>query len=228
MPRHVRLLNALTLVMLGLTVVVLGYYVLIAFNPMTRLNPFPPATRVALVLIPTATPLPEAPAAPPTWTPTSTPTVTPTPPPTFTPTPTLVPTARPTFTPRPTATSTPRPTRAPFPFSYSLDYQTPYYGCNWAGVAGLVNDQDGKALTGYAVRIWGGGLDVAAHSGDATMYGESGWEQFFNDHPISEQGEYKVQLHDRTTGVRVSPEIVLNFQPLCSQSMAFIVFTRNP
>ncbi|HOV48046.1 MAG TPA: hypothetical protein PLM06_05355 [Anaerolineae bacterium] len=228
MRRHARLFNALTVVMLGLTVVVLGYYVLILLNPYTPLNPFPPATRVALLLLPSATPTPEGVAAPPTWTPTSTPTITPTPPPTLTSTPTLTPTPRPTYTPRPTATFTPRPTRAPYPFSYSIEYQTPYYGCNWAGVAGLVNDQDGKPLTGYAVRVWGGGLDIAVHSGDATMYGESGWELFLNDHPIAETGEFKVQLHDRETGVRVSQEITLDFEPFCSKSMAFIVFTRNP
>lgn len=226
--RRARLFNGLTLLMLGLTVVVSGYYVLIAIYPTSALNPFPPATPVALLVLPTSTPTVEGPVAPPTWTPTSTPTVTPTPPPTFTPT--LAPTAtpRPTFTPRPTDTPTPRPTRAPYAFSYELDYQTPYYGCNWAGVAGLVLDQDGRALTGYAVRVWGGGLDVALRPGDATMYGESGWEQFFNDHPIAVEGEYKVQLHDARTGVRVSPEVTLNFQPYCSRSMAFIVFTKNP
>ncbi len=227
MQRRARLFNGLTLVMLGLTVAVIAYYILIAINPTTALNPFPPATRVALLVIPTSTPTPEGLAAPPTWTPTSTPTVTPTPPSTFTPTPTAVVTPRPTITPRPTDTPTPRPTLPPYRFSYEIEYQTPYYGCNWAGVAGLVRDQEGKALTGYAIRIWGGGLDVAARSGDATMYGESGWEQFLNDHPIAVAGEFKVQLHDPTTGVRISEQITLNFEPFCSRSMAFIVFTKN-
>jgi len=65
MRRHARLFNALTVVMLGLTVVVLGYYVLILLNPYTPLNPFPPATRVALLLLPSATPTSEGVAAPP-------------------------------------------------------------------------------------------------------------------------------------------------------------------
>ncbi|MBN1260480.1 MAG: hypothetical protein JXB35_07350 [Anaerolineae bacterium] len=223
-----RIFNVLTLVMLALTVVILAYYILIAINPATSLNPFPPGPRVALLILPSPTPTLDRENAPPTWTPTSTPTVTPTPPPTFTPT--ATPTRGPTFTPAPprvTETPTPRVTRSPYPFTYEVAYQTPFHGCNWAGVAGLVQDLDGNPLTGYAVRVWGGGLDRAPISGQAPMYGESGWEQFLNDHPIDVKGEFQVELHDKVTGARVSEVITLNFEPFCSQSMAFIVFTRN-
>jgi hypothetical protein len=80
-----RLFNLLSLVMLGMTLLVIGYYILIAMNPYTPLNPFPPAQRtlaVVATLTPTVTP-PRKEAA--TWTPTATPTITPTPPPSFTP-----------------------------------------------------------------------------------------------------------------------------------------------
>ncbi len=108
MGRRERLFNVLTLIMLGLTVLTLAYYIFILLNPTTPLNPFPPAERVALLIFPTATPLPIGLAAPPTWTPTTTPTATPTPPSTFTPT--ATPTPTPTYPP-----STPRPTQNPPP-----------------------------------------------------------------------------------------------------------------
>ncbi len=69
-----RLFNLLSLVMLGMTLLVIGYYILIAMNPYTPLNPFPPAQRtlaVVATLTPTVTP-PRKEAA--TWTPTATPT----------------------------------------------------------------------------------------------------------------------------------------------------------
>ncbi len=229
MGRRERLFNVLTFVMLGLTVLTLAYYIFILLNPTTPLNPFPPARRVALLIFPTATPTPIGPVAPPTWTPTTTPTVTPTPPSTFTPTATPLPSpTSPPFTPRPTRTPTPRVTRSPYSFSYQLDYQTPYYGCNWAGVAGLVQDLDGKPLTGYSVHIWGGGLDIVSPSGDYPLYGDSGWEGFFNNYPIRESGEFKVQLHDKNPPhTPLSEVVILNYQGLCSKSLAFVVFTKN-
>lgn len=226
MGRRERIFNILTLVMLGLTLLVIVYYSIIALNPRTPLNLLPPGTRVALLVRPTATPTPLGGDAPPTWTPTSTPTVTPTPPPTFTPT--ITPTPEPTVTVRPTRTPTPRVTRSPYPFSYEISYETPYYGCNWAGVAGLVQDLDGNPLKGYSVHIWGGGLDQVVQSGDFTMYGDSGWEQFFNNHPIQVSEVYQVQLHDKNPPhAPVSPVIKPEFEGYCSRSMAFIVFIKN-
>ncbi len=231
--RRDQLFNVLTLAMLGLTVATIGYYILIVINPLTALNPFPPQTPIALLTLSDPAPIaaPQGTDAPSTWTPTSTATVTPTPLPTFTPTRTPSPT--PTRTPRPSATPTsmptPRATRSPYPFTYELDYQTPYYGlCDWAGVAGIVQDLDGNPLLGYTVHVWGGGLDRAIQSGDFPMYGDSGWEQFFNNYSIRVSGEYKVQLHDKNPPHAVLSEVItLNFEGYCSQSLAYIVFIRN-
>ncbi len=226
MGKRDRLFNMLTIVMLGLTVLTLACYLIIAINPNIPLNPFPPGTQVALLVLPSATPTPEGQNAPPTWTPTATPTITPTPPPTFTPTSTSTP--EPTGTPKPTKTPTPRVTRSSYPFTAELTYETPYYGCNWAGVAGLVQDLDGNPLTGYVVRVSGGGLDKAIEAGEFQMYGDSGWEQFFNNYPIEVEGEYRVQLHDKNPPHGpVSDVITLDFQGFCSKSMAFVVFTQN-
>ncbi|HQE94139.1 MAG TPA: hypothetical protein PLH19_15725 [Anaerolineae bacterium] len=230
MGQRDRLFNVLSLVMLGLTVITLLCYLMIAINPYLPFNPFPPPPRqIAVVATNTPTPtLAHSPVA--TWTLTPTPTITPTPPPSFTPTPTRTPTP---ITPSPTATSTatptPRVTRSPWPFTYELTYETPVYSCNWMGVAGTVVDIDGKALKGYPVHVWGGGIDVVVNSGDNQRYGDSGWEQFFLNYPQELNGVFRVQIHDKDNPNHppVSPEIVLNFQGVCSKSLAYIVFTKN-
>ncbi len=226
-----QLFNTLTVVMLALTVLTLLYYIALAINPYLPINPFPPATQVAVVV--TNTPIPTATKRnlPPTWTPTPTATPTTTPPATFTPTATPIPTVTPTYTPTPTdtplPTATPRVTRSPYPFTYDLTYETPYYGCEWTGVAGLVQDIDGNALSGYPIHVWGGGIDVVVQSGSKQMYGDSGWEQFINNQPIEMQGVFRVQIHSQDSRTPASEEIILNFDGYCSGAMAFIVFTKN-
>ncbi len=217
--------DLLTVLTLIATLLLILWEITVAINPWTPLNPFPPKAGGAGGAMAAASPTPTR-SLPPTWTPTPSPSPTPTLPPTFTPTATLTPSPSPT--PEPTATPTPRVTRSPYPFTYELSYETPYYGCNWAGVAGLVQDLDGNPLTGYRVHVWGGGIDAVLISGSFPMYGESGWEQFFNNYPIKISGEYKVQLHDKNPPyAAVSDVIVLDYQGLCSRSMAFIVFTKN-
>jgi hypothetical protein len=232
MSQQDRLFSLLSLVMLGLTLLTIIYYITIVVNPMTGLNPFPPDPAGFIVATSTPTPIPtETPVA--TWTPTRTPTITPTPPPSFTPTitPTPEPTVPPTDTPTPSLTPspTPRVTRSPYPFTYELSYETPYYGCAWMGVAGTVQDIDGNPLEGYPIHIWGGGIDVVVTSGDKQMYGDSGWEQFFNNAPMDAAGIFRVQIHarDNPDHPPVSEEIVLNFEGFCSKSLALVNFVKN-
>jgi hypothetical protein len=231
MTRQDRLFSLLSLVMLGLTLLIVVYYIIIAVNPMTGLNPFPPDPAEAGWIVATGTPTTTPTETPvPTWTPTNTPTITPTPPPSFTPT--ITPTPEPTTpppTPVPTATPTPRVTRSPYPFTYEISYETPYYGCAWMGVAGTVQDIDGNPLTGYPIHVWGGGIDTVVTSGDKQMYGNSGWEQFFNNAPMDAQGVFRVQIHarDNPNHPPISEEIVLNFDGFCSNSLALINFVKN-
>jgi len=230
--RRDRLFNILSLGMLGLTVLLLLYYILLAVNPQSALNPFPPiARRMQIIATPTplATPTRESAA---TWTPTTTPTITPTPPPSFTPTitpsPTPVPPTRTPIPPTVTPTPTPRVTRSPYPYSYELQYETPLYGCSWMGVAGIVQNLDGEALKGYPIHVWGGGIDQVVNSGDKQMYGDAGWEQFLFNQPVEMRGIFRVQLHSPyDPHPPISAEIVLDFQGFCSQSMAYIIFTQN-
>ena len=225
-----RIFDILTLLMLGMTLIIILVYVAIAINPYLPLNPFPPVQITPVTLVATDTPTPTpGPEDVPTWTPTTTPTITPTPLPTFTPTVTPTPTEMPpTETPTPTPTITPRVTRSPYPFTYEINYDTPYYGCNWTGVAGIVQDLDGNNLQGYPIHIWGGGIDVVVNSGDKQMYGDSGWEQFFNSAPMESRGTFRVQIHSQyEPHAPVSEEIVLNFEGYCSTAMAYIVFTKN-
>ncbi len=238
-----RVFNLLTLVFLGLTLLMVLGYVAIAVNPYSRLNPLPP--QVGELIVATETPLPPPTRTlPATWTPTVTPTSTPTPPPSFTPT--VTPTPEPTMTLDPTEppptpepdTPTPEPatpvpvppraTRSPHPFTYELQYETPYYGCAWSGVAGVVVDIDGKHLTGYPIHVWGGGIDVVVYSGEKPLYGDSGWEQFFNNAPMAVSGVFRVQIHAKDGNhPPISQEIVLDFPGYCSTALARIVFTKN-
>lgn len=229
MAKQGRLFNVLSLVMLALTFILIIWYVLIALRPYSPLNPFPPQPGAFLIATPTPMSTPTRTPVP-TWTPTNTPTVTPTPPPTFTPT--ITPTPEPTTpppTPKPTATPTPRVTRSPYPFTYEITYETPYYGCAWTGVAGTVEDIDGNPLIGYPIHIWGGGIDTVVYSGSKPLYGDSGWEQFFNNAPMEVRGVFRVQIHakDDPRHPPVSEEIVLNFPGYCSASLARITFVKN-
>ncbi|MBN2002285.1 MAG: hypothetical protein JXA21_02915 [Anaerolineae bacterium] len=228
MNQQDQLFNTLSLVMLGLTVVLIICYALILVNPYIALNPFPPHPKeIEVVATPTGAVYRRD--VPPTWTPTATPTITPTPPPSFTPTITPTPTPRPpTNTPSPTPTITPRVTRSAYPFTYELTYEPPYYGCNWLGVAGTIQDLDGNSLKEYPVHVWGGGIDQVVNSGTKQMYGDAGWEQFFLGQPTEMKGVFRVQLHSPYgTHPPVSEEIVLNYEGFCSGALARIVFTKN-
>ena len=72
--KRTRLINILTIVALGATVCLIGFYGLIMFNIVPLFAPVPPPTMVILPTL-TTTPTPSIP----TWTPTKTPTITPTP-----------------------------------------------------------------------------------------------------------------------------------------------------
>jgi hypothetical protein len=97
------------------------------------------------------------------------------------------------------------------------------------GVAGTVVDIDGNPLIGYPIHIWGGGIDVVVNSGDKQLYGDSGWEQFFDSSPKEVNGVFRVQIHSRddASHAPISPEIVLDFPGYCSKALANIVFVKN-
>jgi hypothetical protein len=112
-------LNILTILSL-LTLCGVSAFVLTIFvNPDSALNPFPPPTEPAALVLPTDTPTPQS--MPPTWTPgpgVASATVAPlalTATPSFTPTTFVLPTYTPTATPTETPTETPLPTDTEVP-----------------------------------------------------------------------------------------------------------------
>ena len=86
--RGLRVLNVLSLVVVGLAALILLWYLVLLVNPSGFYNPFAPQQPTETVLVVVVSPTPtDTPVPPPTWTPTSTPTMGPTssPPPSRTP-----------------------------------------------------------------------------------------------------------------------------------------------
>jgi hypothetical protein len=231
-----QLWNVLALVVLGLAVLVVIYFVAIFISP--SLAPFgnsPEPTLVALLNTPTAKPTiattPTSEVPPPTWTPeptrTAPPTSTPLPSrPTRTPRPTVY------FTPLPTETGTPTPTIHPYPFKLvdeGIAFQRyPFSSeCNWLGIAGEVVNKDGEGVIGVPVVINGGGFqNRVTYSGDAAAYAPSGWEHFL-DVQVKE-GDFTVQLY-RVVGDKafpISESVAVHTRRDCRANLAYVVFEQ--
>ena len=240
-PGPAKWYNRLASILLLLTPVVFGCYLLIFMIPGLPLNPFPPiAQRALATLASTLTPQP-------TYTLTRTPTDTSTP--TNTPRPTWTPifpaTPRPTFdpkatgtlrtpflgtrTPTPTPTPTIGPTKSPFNYTAEVMYQrAQLYGTNWSGIAGLIFGLDLKHQPGIGVKAWGdeplGPDGQLLPSGTASQYGPSGWEFTLGDKPVS--GKYNVQLFG-STGEPISPIIEIELKGDPRANLAYVIFRQN-
>jgi hypothetical protein len=231
--------DRLALILLLLTPVVLGCYLLIFMIPGLPLNPFPPYSQAMATFAPTLTPQP---TYTPTRTPTNTSTPTNTPRPTRTPTDTATP--RPTLnltitgtprnflatrTPTPSATPTLGPTKSPFSYTAEVLYQrAQLYGSNWSGIAGLIFGLDLKHQPGIGVKAWGddplGSEGQLLPSGTATQYGASGFEFTLGDKPVS--GKYNVQLLD-ANGAPISPIVEIDLKGDPRANLAYIIFRQN-
>jgi hypothetical protein len=164
-----------------------------------------------------------------TWTPSATPTVTIT----GTPyTPRATRTATPTETPIASATSpaTRTPTRAPFDYvlrNNSITYTSNFAnnaGCDWAGIGGVVFDEEGNAQLAVSVEVTSSGdFSETVASGSATAYGTSGWEVYLNDQPID--NTFFVQLVT-STGSPLSEKIEVETVANCQSNLAFLVFDK--
>lgn len=225
--------NLLSLLLVGLTAVTLLGYLVVLVHPGVFFNPFPPQIAQA----PSPSPSPTSTSAlPPTYTPTSTPTPTAT----RTATPTRTPTGTPTITPTwpPTPTPTPRATRSPFPFTCEVLYQENKYSMPWSGVAGHVQDLDGKPLPGYHVAVQCPGIpqtfDRVAGADERynLMYeNEAAWEQVC-DPTRYQQMEIRVQLFNKRpnpdgTYQAVAPQVTVELGDWYSRSLGYVVCTLN-
>jgi hypothetical protein len=227
--------DILTLVVVVITLMLCSIFAMILANPYGGLNPFPPATPLPTMFIPTSTPtLPPLPA---TWTPT--PTIEPTASNTPRPTITLVPTstlfvatsaATATNTTRPTVT--PRPTGVPYTSTVSaLDSATyrPDTSCTWSGVAGQVLDANNSPVIGLIVKM-GGYIpsktiypEQTVLSGLAPAYGPSGFEFPLDVPPEASKNTLWIQLFDQS-GAAISEKITLTTYKDCAKNLIFVRF----
>lgn len=225
-----RLLNRLTLSLLGLTVLVLACYLIIFLAPTSPLNPWPPVARAALITIaPTRTPVP---TLPPTWTPTPALTYQPL---TTRPPDTPVPTRTPLVSRTPTK-SPALPTRSPYKFTPVREpvLTADKYGAacgNWGGVGGQVLDLNGAPLTGVSVVGWGGPIAeqekrVFVSGSDARINkfysGDGAYELY-----IGAPGDFDFFVVVYENARPVSPVVKVRMANDCSRDLALINFQRN-
>ncbi len=188
-----------------------GVYVyLIARDPYSAINPFPPFTPVPIYM--TTTPLP----------------------PTVTPIPTLTPTA--TFTAIPREVLATLTTWTPAPFPFTLVENDPIHvpnandqGCNWSSIAGSVTGLDGEALDGYRVQIIGDNFNQTVFTGAAAqIFGPGGYEMPISN--VAQRAEFAVQLLT-PEGIPISEVIYVETSDVCTaeaqENVTLVSFAQN-
>lgn len=238
-----RILNQLTVLLLGMTVMLTLVYTLIFLFPQLPINPFRPPQVAGDSSTPTPVSnitLTPRETRPPTWTPTATPGPTDTPGPTATPTetatpgPTRPPVATRTHTPTPTL---PGPTFSPFKYTKTNDpitFRSDLYGAacgSWLGVAGKVLDRNGDPLTGISVVGWGGPVPEQNKrvfvSGSSvrlnTLYGSPAAYEIF----IGAPGDFDFYIQVYENGQPVSAAISLRTRSDCRADLALVDLQRN-
>lgn len=233
-------LQAVSVLFLVLTVLVLLCYLTIFINPQIPFNPFKPAALVLptptgaigmVTATPTTVPTSTRQPFPPTWTPTATPI------PTMTPT--WTPTLPPTWTPAPTSTPKPLPPislRSNLIFTSQQLYSTQNPGTWWSGVAGEVTNRAGEPVTDAIIRIWDDrGRVWETQSGNASKYGETygsvyggrgthaWWEQFLD---VSCKTSVKVNVQARIGNVQ-SQVVTFNTSGDCAKNLVLVHFQKN-
>lgn len=223
------------LILLG-TIFIGIYFVTIFLNPLSPWNPLQP---VPPNLPPTLTITPLQLDA--TWTPTATVYVSPTATlkPSITPQatstlPNFVPptnTAPPTIAPSLTATP-----KAPFTAVSINSIESvviPHLqdlGCNWTGVGGTVDDQNGGPIIGIVVRLtgfWDGKkVELTTVSGISPEYGKAGFEFVLGTEPISTNEAIFVQLLDQA-GLPLSEQVNIKTSKDCKNNLVLVRFKKN-
>jgi hypothetical protein len=242
--------DVITAFFILLSVGVISLTVLLIANPYAPINPFPPPTPLALLVLatpeptltPSATFTPEPPTLPPpTEPPTATPTETPVPTATETPTPTITPTpvvggivTLPPTAAAPEASPVSQSgTRSLYPFSLNaIRYQAHdgSEGCRWQSLAGLVLNMQGQPRTreegSLTVRITSadGNIDEFHYTGEQPKFGPSGFEAFLGTTP--RVGDYTVQLLG-ITGVPISEKVTVQARSGCDENVVVVEFIQN-
>ncbi len=222
--------DILSIGVLVLTACIVGYFVLIFFDPNSSLNVLPPTGPLANT--PTNSPAPIK--LEPTWT--ASPTLE------LTPTRTLIPTWTPIFTSTPfslvPATRTPKPSATPkAPFTAISIQQVestlihPEIPCgSWAGVGGTVVDANNSPVIGFAVVLRGslnGNLvDQLTVTGINKEYGPSGFEFKIADAPVASNKTLSIQLLDQS-GIPLSDAVKFSTSAECSKNLVIVRFKKN-
>lgn len=224
--------NVLTLLVVLGILVMTGIYAFLFGNPQAGINPFPPPTQPALMVLPSSTPTVKA--MPPTWTPT--PTITPTA--TLTPPPPVTGTDAVEVTPG-AAEATPEATDQPRAL-YAFDLQGEVksidatifrneHGCKWMGLAGQAFDMQGRPATGITVQVGGtlgrSYIDLISLTGTALWYGQAGYEVFLADKPTESKSTMWVRLLDQS-GLPLSAKIYFPTSSDCTQNLVVINFKQ--
>jgi hypothetical protein len=217
--------NVLSWIVLFLSGIVVLIVAAIFVNPVLPLNPFPPATLPVLATSPVVTPaLSVIPA-------TSTPIILPTA--------TTAPTE--TITPNPSPTvSLPTPTSDlgvlypfvlksnPIPMSNLVFH--PDGDCSWQGIAGQVQDMQGRPVRGLSVHLIGSyngrAVDMTTLSGAAqAWYGESGFEFVLGTTPLDSKDELYLQLADQGM-VALSAAVPVETFSACDKNLVLVNFKQ--
>lgn len=219
----------------------IGYFVLIYFNPQSSLNPFRPAQQAAQgPPTETAAPIPTDTLAP---SETTIPSATDTSGAAFTATlelPTSTPNMTNTIEVFPTATDVILVTNTPAPTVSVVRHfsvqDTPLYlpysgGCDGLYVAGNVTDLNGQPLAFMIVKLTGtlNGEAVSGEdlSGGNTDYSESGWEIKISDTLLNSTQTLSVALYEQGGVDPISDVIIFDTFNSCSQNLVIINFVQD-
>lgn len=224
--------NSLTGLVLIATAAMLGVILLVFANPQSSINPYPPPTLPALVVLSTSTATPVR--LPATWTPA--------PKPTETPRPSITATVESTATPAPESTSaspTAYPTINNGDYPYALEGQPvamanivfhPDSTCQWQGVAGKVVDLQGKHVVGLLLKLSGTynghTIEMTTISGGASKwYGDSGYEFVLGNKPVDSRSTLAVQVLDQSLQP-ISARVVFDTFSTCDKNLVLINFKQ--
>lgn len=148
--------------------------IVIAINPRTPLNPFPPPASSLVTPSPSAMPVTRRPT-PDGVSPLATPAVRPTP--------TLL------------ALDMPTPSATPAaPFTSTVEVRA-VPDCEEIVVAGTVRDAEGEPLEGYPVHLWGPVGEEILISGSSPEYGAGGWAVALPRTKVPMFSAWFIQLH---------------------------------
>lgn len=213
--------------------VLLGVFGFIYTNPSSELNPFPPPTMPASMVLPSATPTPLK--LPATWTPAATDTPEP-----------VAPSATPTLklmlaTPETisdlvgTATPT-EPAGSSYPFVLQSEPAAieaavlhPDIGCDWMGVGGQVLGLQGQPIPGITVQL-SGSLDgkvinLTSLTGTVLQFGDAGYEFKISELPQDTNGVFWLRLVDQAN-LPLSGRTYFNTYAECGKNLVVVNFKQ--